>query len=276
MTRVVYGLRSSNEAGARASGPMHQTASIPMKHLERVLRRVLLLTAAATLVAGCQPSSDEAAPGQAEEGSAASDDGAAEADPDEAPPAEEAPAPVVEEPAAAAEADGIWGAWDPADDLAALQGTWNGPDGATWTFEGTSGTVTRGEEATAVEIELRSPVALTIRDPAAGSAVTHSFTRNDEQMWAGLGRSARRIGDRVVVYEGRYTLVCAEGTCTAYQHRFGEWSEADAVFVSEDDGETFRYGAVNDGETRWGNTITFDGSAGVDVQLARSVVTAVQ
>ncbi len=246
-----------------------------MKRFEHILSRVLVLAAAATPLGGCQPSADEAAPQEAQEGSAASDDGAAEAEPGEEPTADEAPA-ADDEPAATAEADGIWGAWDPADDLAALQGTWNGPDGATWSFEGTSGTVTRGGETTAVEIEFPSPAALSIRDPEAGSAVTHSFTRNDEQMWAGRGRSARRVGDRVVVYEGRYTLVCAEGACTAYQERFGEWNETGAVFVSEDDGETFRYGAVNEGETRWGNTITFDGNAGVDVQLARSVVTAAE
>lgn len=252
-----------------------------MRTLEHIISRALAVTALASIAAGCQLSSDEAEPeptGAAEATSEAPSDEAATSGEDDgnvasaAPEAQE-PAPS-RAPGGEQDGDGMWGTWDPANDVAALQGTWQGPDGAVWTFEGTSGTVTTDRGTTAVELELRSPVALTLSDPEAGSAVTHSFTRNDDQMWAGRGRSARRIGDRVVVYEGRYTLVFADGVCTPWQLRFGEWSAADAAFACEDSGDSFRYGTVTDEGTQWGNTITFDGSAGRDLQLDRAALTA--
>jgi hypothetical protein len=167
----------------------------------------------------------------------------------------------------------IWGAWDAGADLAAVQGTWNAPDDAVWTFDGSSGTVETSGEVTAVEFEFRSPVTLTITTVESASSVTHSFARNESSIWAGRGRSARLIGDRVVVYQGRYHLVFADGACTAYQLRFGDWSAADsAEFQCERTDEGFRYGEVADDGVRWGNDLSFDGEAGLDVQLTRAAL----
>ena len=112
-----------------------------MRTLEHIISRALAVAALASIAAGCQPSSDEAEPeptGAAEATSEAPSDEAATSGEDDGNVASAAPEAQESAPSQAPggeqDGDGMWGTWDPANDVAALQGylgcTPIGPDDA--------------------------------------------------------------------------------------------------------------------------------------------------
>ena len=109
-------------------------------------------------------------------------------------------------------------------------------------------------------------MTITVRDEAAGSASTFSFTRGAGEIYIGLGRSARRLSDRVVIYQGAHVLVLTE-TCTAYRERFGRWEATDSAFLCED-APYLRYAEApaEGAEPSWVD-LEWYGEAGADEQL---------
>jgi hypothetical protein len=146
----------------------------------------------------------------------------------------------------------IWGDWDPADDLEAVQGEWVtvwGPDEEVqtrWSIDGDQAVHHRSaddEEPQEGTLSFDHPGAMTLTVEIDGgtTGTVSSYAREGDDIYVGLGMGGVVLDDRMVLRHGRNLLVYHDdGRCLSHSPQMfdgfdEEGVEAECEIVEEDD-----------------------------------------
>ncbi len=152
----------------------------------------------------------------------------------------------------------IWGAWDPADDLEAVQGEWVtvwGPDDEVqtrWKIDGDQAVhhrTSNDEEPQEGTISFEYPGAmqLTVEIEGGSTGTISSYAREGDDIYVGLGMGGVVLEDRMVLRSGRDLLVYHDdGRCLLHSPSMfdgfdEEGVEADCEIVEENDQQYFTF-----------------------------------
>lgn len=178
-------------------------------------------------------------------------------------------------------ADPLYGGFDPAAELKALEGTWEVKDSlsktSTWEISGNKLKRISGDQVEEGTIEVPYPgkVAFVQQKGGGTEKAYYGFTRNGEDVYIGLGKAGVKKGDRyMLAVDG--LLVMQDKTCKYYERdMFKDGFKDEAVDVKceikqEGDKQVLAYETPDrfkKGEMRAG-TVTIMGEALMDQQMS--------
>jgi hypothetical protein len=198
----------------------------------------------------------------------------------------------------APESDPLYGGFDPAAELKALEGTWEVKDSlsktSTWQISGNKLKRISGDQVEEGTIEVPYPgkVAFVQQKGGGTEKAYYGFTRNGDEVYIGLGKAGVKKGERyMLAVDGLLVMQGApEGTaktaaaCKYYERdMFKDGFKKDAVEVKcevkqEGEKQVLAYETPDrfkKGEMRAG-TVTIMGEALVDHQMAGNKATKVK
>jgi len=196
--------------------------------------------------------------------------------------------PAAGEPKAAA-ADPLFGSFDPAAELKALEGTWEVKDSlsktSTWEISGNKLKRISGDQVEEGTIEIPYPgkVAFVQQKGGGTEKSYYGYTRNGEDVYIGLGKAGVKQGENyLLAVDG--LLVMKDAACKFYERdMFKDGFKKDGVDVNcevkqEGDKQILAYETPDrfkKGEMRSG-TMTIMGEALFDQQMAGNKATKVK
>lgn len=189
----------------------------------------------------------------------------------------------------AAETDSLYGNFDPAAELKALEGTWEVKDSlsdkSTWEITGDKVKRTAGDKVEEGTLEISYPGKLAFVQQKGGGTEKsyYGYTRNGDDVYIGLGKAGVKQGDRyLLAVDG--LLVMKGAACKYYQRdMFKNGFKEDGVEVKcelkqEGDKQVLAYETPDrfkKGEMREGQ-VNILGEALLDDQMARNQATKVK
>jgi hypothetical protein len=195
----------------------------------------------------------------------------------------------VTEAPQAAESDSLYGNFDPAAELKALEGTWEVKDSlsktSTWEIAGNKVKRTAGDKVEEGTLEISYPGKLAFVQQKGGGTEKsyYGYTRNGDDVYIGLGKAGVKQGENyLVAVDG--LLVMKNAACKFYERdMFKDGFKKDGVDVkceikSEGDKQVLAYETPDrfkKGEMRSG-TVTIMGEALLDQQMAGNKATKVK
>ena len=186
-------------------------------------------------------------------------------------------------------ADPLYGSFDPAGELKALEGTWEVKDSlsktSTWEISGSKLKRISGDQVEEGTIEVPYPgkVAFVQQKGGGTEKAYYGFTRNGDDVYIGLGKAGVKKGDRyMLAVDG---LLVMQGAACKYYERdmFKDGFKDEAVDVKcevkqEGEKQVLAYETPDrfkKGEMRAG-TVTIMGEALMDQQMSGNKATKVQ
>lgn len=139
----------------------------------------------------------------------------------------------------------MFGGWDAAAELEAIQGTYNvkdvfGAKPSSWTVDGNKATIVRGDKTIEAELDLTIPGSITVKESIAGGGYEKSelsYARNGKDVYIGLGTAGMKVGDLYIVEKDG--AVVFDGTsCKFYRAKpFGKGFDAPVAVKGSVSGE---------------------------------------
>ncbi|MBW2700378.1 MAG: hypothetical protein JRF33_06125 [Deltaproteobacteria bacterium] len=139
----------------------------------------------------------------------------------------------------AAKGGGMFGAFDPAAELKALNGKWKVKDNAfgkepsLWEISGAKVKVTRGDKIIEGELEIKHPGQLALVEKSAGgsSRTYYAYARSAADVYIGLGKAGVKVGDTYYVAADDGVVIKSKDKCQFLKKKMFGGFEGKAVDV---------------------------------------------
>ncbi len=179
--------------------------------------------------------------------------------------------PAVVDSPTASKAKGMFGSFDPAAEIKALDGKWKVKDSAfakepsLWEISGSKAKVTRGDKIMEGELEIKHPGQLALVEKSAGgsSRTYFAYARSAADVYIGLGKAGVKLGDTYYVAADDGVVIKSKDKCQFLKKKMFGGFEAKATdvkceikdeggkqFLSYETPKRFKEGEMNQGKVQ--------------------------